>query len=115
MIPSSAALARAYRRHPLLVEHFNLRFSATGRSPKVFSSEAIEKLQAQNWFGNVRELKNTIERIIIMHHKDAIKAGDIPEPDAHSRRPSDASFRFPNFKEATDAYQREFIVRKIAK
>ena len=98
---------------PLLVEHFNQKFSrAYGRKPKQFSLEVIEELQNYSWPGNVRELKNTIERVVIMHPGVKISASDLPP---HSKEePPAASFRFPSFKEATDAYHREFIQKKLA-
>ncbi len=99
---------------PLLVEHFNRRFSAEyGKQPKDFTPDAIEGLQANEWFGNVRELKNTIERIVIMSAKKTIAADDLPELETTNETPA-ISFRFPTFKDATDAYQREFITHKLA-
>ena len=99
---------------PLLVEHFNLRFSQDyGKASKQFAEETIAALQNYQWLGNVRELKNTIERIVIMSQKETITVGDLPEIDT-SYEASAVSFRFPTFKEATDAYQREFIVHKLA-
>lgn len=97
---------------PLLVEHFNESFSrAYGKTPKQFSSEAIAELQNYSWPGNVRELRNTIERVVIMHRSVKVGAADLP---AHGKdEPPAASFRFPSFKEATDAYHREFIQRKL--
>src|SRR6266536_1299563 len=98
---------------PLLVEHFNQKFSrAYGRKPKQFSLEVIEELQNYSWPGNVRELKNTIERVVIMHPGVKISASDLP-PHGKEEPPA-ASFRFPSFKEATDAYHREFIQKKLA-
>jgi two-component system nitrogen regulation response regulator NtrX len=99
---------------PLLTEHFNQRFSHEyGKTPKQFTNDAIEALQGYEWFGNVRELKNTIERIVIMTAKVKITADDLPEMES-SYEPAAVSFRFPSFKEATDAYQREFILHKLA-
>jgi len=99
---------------PLLVEHFNYRFSRdNGKKRKQFSDEAVDKLQSHFWPGNVRELKNTIERVIIMNAKQKIAADDLPELGIADERPA-SSFRFPTFKEATDAYQREFIQHKLA-
>lgn len=97
---------------PLLVAHFNKIFSqAYGKTPKNFLPEAIEDLQNYSWPGNVRELKNTIERVVIMNPAVKVAAGDLP---AHGKEePPAASFRFPSFKEATDAYHREFIQRKL--
>ena len=97
---------------PLLVEHFNRKFSLEyGKKEKNFSAEAIEALQNYTWFGNVRELRNTIERVIIMLEKQKVTAKDLPE--LSQTEPPASSFRFPSFKEATDAYQREFILHKL--
>ncbi len=97
---------------PLLVEHFNENFSkAYGKAPKEFASEAIGELQTYSWPGNVRELRNTIERVVIMHRVVKVNAGDLPA-QGKQEVPA-ASFRFPSFKEATDAYHREFIQRKL--
>jgi two-component system nitrogen regulation response regulator NtrX len=99
---------------PLLVEHFNQKFSLEyGKKPKNFTKEAIEALQNYTWLGNVRELRNTIERVVIMIQKQKIAADDLPQTGQTSEPPA-SSFRFPSFKEATDAYQREFIMHKLA-
>lgn len=99
---------------PLLVDHFNRKFSAeNARQPKEFTSGAIERLQDHWWPGNVRELKNTIERVVIMTQKKVIEPEDLPDLSEFGPPPS-ASFRFPNFKAALDAYQREFILHKLA-
>ena len=55
---------------PLLVNHYNHKFSKDyGKSPKEFTVKAVEAMQNYAWLGNVRELKNVIERIVIMNQK----------------------------------------------
>ncbi len=99
---------------PLLLDHFNRKFSRdNGHQPKNFQPEAVERLQNHTWPGNVRELKNTVERVIIMSSKEQIGPEDLPELGFTEERPA-SSFRFPSFKAATDAYQREFILHKLA-
>jgi two-component system nitrogen regulation response regulator NtrX len=99
---------------PVLIEHFNQHFSAAyGKRLKEFTPEAVDALQSYQWFGNVRELKNIIERIVIMSPKHRIKPADLPDLQTTGEKPA-SSFRFPSFKEATDAYHREFIQRKLA-
>lgn len=99
---------------PLLVEHFNYRFSAdNGKKLKIFLPSAIEALQNHSWPGNVRELRNTIERVIIMTTKQKIDVAELPELGFADEKTA-SSFRFPTFKAATDAYQREFIQHKLA-
>jgi two-component system nitrogen regulation response regulator NtrX len=97
---------------PLLVDFFNQNFSrAYGKIPKHFEPDAIEELQNYSWPGNVRELRNTIERVVIMNPGIKVMAADLP-PHGKDEAPA-TSFRFPSFKEATDAYHREFIQRKL--
>lgn len=55
---------------PLLIEHFNKDICKSyGLSPKKWEAKAIELLQAQNWTGNIRELRNVVERLIILSDK----------------------------------------------
>ena len=99
---------------PPLVDHFNRRFSAAyGRKPKEFTEDALDVLRDHPWPGNVRELKNTVERVVIMSSKQRIDSADLPPFGSENGIPA-ASFRFPTFKDATDAYQREFIQHKLA-
>jgi DNA-binding NtrC family response regulator len=52
---------------PLLVAHFNQLISAEyGNKPKIFEKEALMQLQQYDWSGNIRELRNVVERLIIM-------------------------------------------------
>jgi len=97
---------------PLLIDHFNQRFAtAYGKKPKQFDSDAIEIMQRYSWPGNVRELRNTIERVVIMHQNHRVAVKDLPA--FGDTEPPASSYRFPSFKEASDAYHREFIQRKL--
>jgi len=52
---------------PLLLSHFAVKIAEEqGNAIKTFSSKAIELLQAYDWTGNIRELRNVIERLIIL-------------------------------------------------
>ena len=52
---------------PLLVEHFVKQITADqNMKPKKFSPQAIKKLQSYTWSGNVRELRNIVERLLIL-------------------------------------------------
>jgi len=99
---------------PVLAEHFNERYSREyGRAQKVFSDDALEAMMNYTWPGNVRELRNTVERVVIMNRKKTVTVTDLPSFGA-AEEPAASSYRFPSFKEATDAYQREFILHKLA-
>lgn len=55
---------------PLLIQHFNqLICKEYGVPPKKFTKEAIDLLQSVNWTGNIRELRNVIERLLILSDK----------------------------------------------
>lgn len=52
---------------PALVEHFVRQVSAqNGWKPAVFTAEAIESLQEYAWPGNIRELRNVVERLLLL-------------------------------------------------
>jgi two-component system nitrogen regulation response regulator NtrX len=65
---------------PLLVKHFlNLLGRENNRRPKQMTSAAMDVLKRYRWRGNIRELRNTIERLIIMTEGEAIDVPDLPE------------------------------------
>src|SRR5947199_3844770 len=97
---------------PVLADHFNQRFANDyGKKPKVFTTEAVEAMQRYSWPGNIRELRNTNERVVIMHQNQTVRIKDLPA--FGEAEPPAASYRFPSFKEASDTYHREFIQRKL--
>ena len=52
---------------PLLTQHFcKIICGELGRAVKTFNEEAIQMLQSRNWTGNIRELRNVVERLIIL-------------------------------------------------
>jgi two-component system nitrogen regulation response regulator NtrX len=99
---------------PLLVEHFNRRFSASyGHEPKQFSEAALARLCTYRWPGNVRELRNTVERVVIMHRPQRVEAEDLPNLDAVLETPSSGLLSFASLREGREAYEREYILRKL--
>ncbi len=98
---------------PLLIAHFNREFSSANRKPpKEFKPAAVDRMQNYAWPGNVRELRNTVERVIIMHTRHEIAADDLPILGGES--PPASSYNFDSYREAADAYEREYILRKLA-
>jgi two-component system, NtrC family, nitrogen regulation response regulator NtrX len=56
---------------PLLVEHFaKLICEEQGIAPKNFTKECLKELQKLNWTGNIRELRNVVERLLILCEKN---------------------------------------------
>nr|WP_256499834.1 sigma-54 dependent transcriptional regulator [Flavobacterium sp. HSC-61S13] len=59
---------------PLLIEHFSEKIAVEyGTSAKYFQPEAIALLQEYDWTGNIRELRNVVERLIILGGKEISK------------------------------------------
>jgi two-component system nitrogen regulation response regulator NtrX len=65
---------------PLLVKHFLNQLSReNNRRPKQITPAALDVLKRYRWRGNIRELRNTIERLMIMSEGDTIDVPDLPE------------------------------------
>jgi two-component system nitrogen regulation response regulator NtrX len=79
VIPIYVPPLRKHREDiPELVTYFVSEFcKESGRKPKRFSSDAIESLMKHNWPGNVRQLKNVIERMLIMIDHDDVVEVDV--------------------------------------
>src|SRR5205085_4773284 len=64
----------------VLVKHFMESISRDSNvRPKRIAPAALEVLQRYRWKGNIRELRNTVERLIIMTAGDTIDVADLPE------------------------------------
>jgi len=56
---------------PLLIEHFSKKITEEqGMATKTFSDSAIKLLKGYDWTGNIRELRNVVERLIILGGQD---------------------------------------------
>ena len=70
---------------PLLVRHYRISSAAESNArPRWISQSALDALQRYRWKGNIRELRNTVERLIIM------SPGETIEPHRSARDPSAA-------------------------
>ena len=68
---------------PALVRHFADLFARDNNfHRKTFTAAAMERLKQQHWRGNIRELRNFVERLMIMTGAEAIDGRDIPEGGA---------------------------------
>jgi len=70
-------LRKRRRDLPLLVQHFIAPFMRAGKSLR-FSSEAMARLQEYDWPGNIRELRNLIERLLILHEGEEVGLTMLP-------------------------------------
>jgi two-component system nitrogen regulation response regulator NtrX len=97
---------------PVLADYFLQSVSAEcGRSPKKITPAAIQELQHYDWPGNIRELRNLIERQVIMTPSPLIDARDV---QVLKGKPAGIDyFSYRTLKEARDAFEREFLMKKI--
>ena len=103
---------------PLLAAHFAARYAAERRVPTPeISPEAIAALQAYDWPGNVRQLRNVIERTIILAPGDRIGRidTDMLPPEVLSGQaqivPGNAarSIMGTPLREARESFEREYL------
>ena len=65
---------------PLLVQYFAERLQLNmGSTPKAIDPGAYTVFQSYTWPGNIRELKNIVERLLIMVNRDVVMAPDVAE------------------------------------
>lgn len=100
---------------PILIDYFCQIFSDENNFKlKKFTGEAIEIMMKYPWKGNVRELRNVIERLIIMTEGDTIDRNDLPEQikgEVDIYLPD--SQKVKSLKEFRDLAEREFILSKL--
>ena len=80
---------------PLLVEAFLDRFlTKHRRRRKTFAAEALQLCQRYSWPGNVRQLRNTVERLVITAPNTTIEVQDLPDfLQAHDQTAAAVTFR----------------------
>ena len=102
---------------PALVRHFADLFSRdNNRRPQRFTQAAFEHMQKARWKGNVRELKNTVERLIIMTPGEVIDVDDLRDIVRLDTRtaPSDNEKERPGtLREFKESAERTFLVGKL--
>jgi two-component system, NtrC family, response regulator PilR len=92
---------------PLLLDHFLGRFSG---GAKKFSADALRLLVKYPWRGNVRELENMVERVVLLTDREMIMPEDLPEEVITSAQPDKA---LPDIGD--DGVDLERIVEEIEK
>jgi two-component system nitrogen regulation response regulator NtrX len=106
----------------LLVRHYLDYFARENNvRPKRISQGALETMQRYRWKGNIRELSNTVERLMIMTAGETIDVSDLPEivrsgagapRNAGAAGEGDAS-RAGTLREFKDSTERAYLVSKL--
>lgn len=106
---------------PLLVAHFMKRLSAASGLPmRKIGDDAMAVLQAHSWPGNVRQLRNIVERLLILASDDAAQAisADLLPSDLGTGTPwnngqkGDLVISLP-LREAREIFERDYLVAQI--
>ncbi|MBI5049425.1 MAG: sigma-54-dependent Fis family transcriptional regulator [Nitrospirae bacterium] len=95
---------------PFLVEHFLENLARQyGKKAKKISKTTLNALINYDWHGNVRELKNTIERFVIMNTSEVI---DIKEVPSFIVQETDYA-ALKTLREAREQFEKDFIIKKL--
>jgi len=105
---------------PLLIKHYMDYFSRENNTrPKRITQAALDVLQRYRWKGNIRELRNTVERLIIMTGGDTIDVLDLPgivrapAAGAPGKPGADAPVARGTLREFKDTSERAYLVSKL--
>lgn len=109
---------------PLLADHFLERYSkGYGHPKKILSEDAITALQAYDWPGNIRQLRNVIEWVLIMasaHESQVINLEMLP-PEVTSSLPVTPDvdgvgeiLKLP-LKEARDMFEKQYLLSQVSR
>ena len=102
---------------PILIDYF-LKFFSIGtlKKQKEINKEALDCMNNYHWPGNIRELKNIVERIVIMIRDEVIKLEHIPPV---IRVPNTGILQVDDYpsvlKEATERFEKQFVQTMLKK
>ena len=106
---------------PLLVDYFMNKFVPPGEeNPRRISSAGMEILSAYPWPGNIRELKNFVERINIMSDEQEISSETVEHflgegPEEAPVRDTFSVYDDMKLAEARDSFEIELLSRRLKK
>jgi two-component system nitrogen regulation response regulator NtrX len=101
-----------------IANHYLTAFSSEeGVKSKTFSLSAQRALMAYHWPGNIRELKNIMERLSILVRDDLIEEGHLPSEICGTKRSpeseNNAPFHFEKIRDARSEFEKLFILQKL--
>jgi len=122
VVPIEVPPLRARRGDiPQLVEHFARQLTRpAGLQPKQFDKEALARLAAHDWPGNIRELRNAVERLLILAPGGSVTVADVERLAGVEARdlalgagPGAPWMRATTFEEFKQAAERAFLHAKL--
>jgi len=99
----------------VLAQHFASEFASENNyRKKAFTEGALGALRDARWRGNVRELRNMVERLVVMTPTDEIDLKDLPAEIFHDGHEiTEGIVRFTTLQEFKDSAEKAFILAKL--
>ncbi len=96
---------------PIIMKHYLKLFAEeAGKNIKDIDYEAMQALLAYDWPGNIRELRNTIERAIVLADGEIVTIHDLPDK---FRTLDVEGVSTSSLRQALDSFEREYIKRSL--
>ncbi|QDS94346.1 Transcriptional regulatory protein ZraR [Roseimaritima multifibrata] len=103
---------------PLLANHFLKRLRPPESNIEGFSKEALERLQSYPWPGNIRELRNVVERALALVRTSTIEVSDLPQTlrnDLPTPLSAIQDLTEISRDEAMESAEHEYLIKLITK
>ncbi len=111
----SAPLRERTEDIPILLDYYMDFYCRELKKPKIsFTEEAIEILTKYQWKGNVRELKNLSERMVVFSDASQITAGMLPE-EIKGHASWKKNMEHMHYQEAKRAFEKEYLTQMLKK
>jgi two-component system, NtrC family, nitrogen regulation response regulator NtrX len=111
------ALRERLEDFPVLVEHFARQVAGqNGWKEKIFAKGAIDELRGYAWPGNIRELRNVVERLVLLAGEEPVAAADVRLVLPLSRgasSSSDGGSGGGTLAERTEQFEKEVLLAEI--
>ena len=99
---------------PLLIEHFLGPVRRGHRRGIDITAEAVRQLAAYPWPGNIRQLENVLERMVVLSREEGLSAADIPPEVRLWREDEDLKeLAATSYWEARDQFEKRFLCQAL--
>ncbi|HAE28968.1 sigma-54-dependent transcriptional regulator [Hyphomonas adhaerens] len=105
-----------------LVDYFIARIAdSSGLTPRTFSQEAMAVLQSMEWPGNIRQLRNVVERILILSPSDSSRPVSVDElprdvgSNVQTAKAGSADLVGLSLRDAREQFEREYLALQITR
>ncbi len=98
-----------------LAQHFLSRFAAAyGRAPQTLTPEAVKLLENYGWPGNIRELENLVERLVVVSDAPVVDEGELPLEIALNAGLAKEAERESSYEAAMATFEKGYLRKVLA-